>query len=372
MIPVLDLRAQYQALKPAIDAAMRQVAADGHYILGPHVQALEAEIAAYCDCAYGIGVASGTDALHLALRALRIGPGDEVITTPFTFIATTEAIGMVGATPIFADIDPDTYNLDPARIGRAITPRTKAILPVHLYGQPCDMDPILEIARDKSLAVVEDCAQAIGATYKGRKVGSLGDASVFPSKNLGCFGDGGMVVTRNAELAERVEMLRRHGGAVKYHHSELGLNSRLDELQAAILRVKLPYLEGWIERRREIAARYNERLTEVTAVTRPLEQRSHDARHSSAVARCVYHQYTVRVRDRDAVQARLHEAGVGTMVYYPVPLHRQEVHAALGYGPGSLPAAEQAAAECLSLPIFPELSAEQQETVAAVLVRSVS
>jgi dTDP-4-amino-4,6-dideoxygalactose transaminase len=370
MIPVLDLKAQYQALKPAIDAAMRQVAADGQYILGPHVQALEAEIAAYCDCAYGIGVASGTDALHLALRALRIGPGDEVITTPFTFVATTEAIGMVGATPVFADIDPDTFNLDFTRIARAITPRTRAILPVHLYGQPCDLDPILEIARDKRLVVVEDCAQAIGATYKGRKVGSLGDAgalSFFPSKNLGCFGDGGMVVTNNAEVAERVEMLRRHGGAVKYHHSELGLNSRLDELQAAILRVKLPYLEGWTERRREIAARYNERLTEVAAVTCPVEQRSHDTSQSSAVARCVYHQYTVRVRDRDAVRARLNEAGVGTMVYYPVPLHRQELHSGLGYGPGSLPAAEQAAAECLSLPIFPELSAEQQETVIAAL-----
>jgi dTDP-4-amino-4,6-dideoxygalactose transaminase len=235
------------------------------------------------------------------------------------------------------------------------------------------MDPILEIARDKRLSVVEDCAQAIGATYKGRKVGSLGDAgalSFFPSKNLGCFGDGGMVVTRNAEVAERVEMLRRHGGKVKYHHSELGLNSRLDELQAAILRVKLPYLEGWIGRRREIAARYTERLAAECdgALVGPGPA---VALAGLPIARCVYHQYTVRVRDRDAVQARLHEAGVGTMVYYPVPLHRQEVHAALGYGPGSFPVAEQAAAGCLSLPIFPELSAEQQETVVAALAAAV-
>ncbi len=384
MIPVLDLTAQYQALKPAIDAAMQQVAEAGRYILGPNVQALETEIAAYCDGRHGIGVANGTDALHLALRALRIGPGDEVITTPFTFVATTEAVGLVGATPVFVDIDPETFNLHPERIARAITPRTKAILPVHLYGQPCDMDPIMEIARAHALYVVEDCAQAIGATYKGRKVGSFGDAgclSFFPSKNLGCFGDGGMVVTNNAEVAERVEMLRRHGGQVKYHHRELGLNSRLDELQAAILRVKLPFLDAWSEARRRIAARYNERLADhpqapgtgpalrapARGVVRPLELGSHDACIPSAAARCVYHQYTVRVRDRDEVQARLKAAGVGTMVYYPVPLHLQEVHAALGYRSGAFPAAERAAAECLSLPMFPELSAAQQHAVVAAL-----
>jgi dTDP-4-amino-4,6-dideoxygalactose transaminase len=370
MIPVLDLTAQYQALKPALDAAMQQVAADGHYILGPHVQALEAEIAAYCDCRFGVGVASGTDALHLALRALRVGPGDEVITTPFTFVATTEAIGLVGATPAFVDIDLDTFNLDPAQLVPAITPRTKAILPVHVYGQPCDMGPILEIARAHRLYVVEDCAQAIGATYKGSKVGSLGDVgclSFFPSKNLGCFGDGGMVVTNNAEVAERVEMLRRHGGKVKYHHTELGLNSRLDELQAAILRVKLPHLEPWIAARRRIAAHYNERLAHWPGVTYPVELGSRAPRVPSSLARCVYHQYTVRVRDRDAVQAGLKAAGVGTMVYYPVPLHRQEVHAGMGHAPGSFPAAERAAAECLSLPMFPELTEVQQEVVVSTL-----
>jgi dTDP-4-amino-4,6-dideoxygalactose transaminase len=374
MIPVLDLKAQYQALKTEIDAAMQQVAADGHYILGPNVKALEAEVAAYCDCRFGIGVGNGTDALHLALRALRIGPGDEVITTPFTFVATTEAIGMVGATPVFVDIDADTFNLDPARLERAITPRTKAILPVHVYGQPCDMDPILEIARAHRLSIVEDCAQAIGATYKGRKVGSFGDAgclSFFPSKNLGCFGDGGMVVTSKPEVAERVEMLRRHGGKVKYHHSELGLNSRLDELQAAILRVKLPHLESWIEARRQVAARYNERLAGIPDIVRPLELGSCDPRIPTAVARCVYHQYTVRVRERERLQSRLRDAGVATMVYYPVPLHRQEVHADLGHGAGSFPNAERAAAECLSLPMFPELTEAQQATVVAAVAAAV-
>ena len=253
MIPVCDLKQQYRSLKSEIDAAMQQVAADAHFILGPNVKSLEKEIAAYCDCAHAAGVANGTDALHLALRALRIGPGDEVITTPFTFVATTEAIGIVGARPVFVDIDPHTFNIDPAKIEAAITPRTKAILPVHLYGQPCEMDAIMEIAERHGLYVVEDCAQAIGATYKGRKVGSFGHAgclSFFPSKNLGCFGDGGMVVSGNKEVFERVEMLRRHGGKVKYHHCELGLNSRLDELQAAILRVKFKHLEAWSEQRR--------------------------------------------------------------------------------------------------------------------------
>jgi dTDP-4-amino-4,6-dideoxygalactose transaminase len=375
MIPVLDLKAQYQALKPELDAAMQQVAADAQYILGPNVRALEAEVAAYCDCRFGVGVGNGTDALHLALRALRIGPGDEVITTPFTFVATTEAIGMVGATPVFADIDPVTFNLDPSRIAAAITPRTRAILPVHLYGQPCDMGPILEIARAHRLFVVEDCAQAIGATYKGRKVGSFGDAgalSFFPSKNLGCFGDGGMVVTGNPEVAERVEMLRRHGGKVKYHHSELGLNSRLDELQAAILRVKLPHLDEWIAARRRVAAGYNERLAALAGVERPRELGSADAGTPSPVAGCVYHQYTVRVRDRENVQARLKEAGVGTMVYYPVPLHVQEVHAGLGYRVGTFPEAERAAAECLSLPMFPELTGEQQEVVVSALAAAIA
>jgi dTDP-4-amino-4,6-dideoxygalactose transaminase len=281
---------------------------------------------------------------------------------------------MVGATPVFVDIDLDTFNLDPSRIERAITRRTKAILPVHLYGQPCDMDPIMEIARAHGLHVVEDCAQAIGATYKGKKVGSFGDAgclSFFPSKNLGCFGDGGMVVTNNPEVADRVEMLRRHGGKVKYHHSELGLNSRLDELQAAILRVKLPHLDGWTEERRAHAERYHEQLASLTGVVRPLELGSQDPLTPSPVARCVYHQYTVLARDRAVAQAHLKAAGVETMVYYPVPLHLQGVHVPLGYRTGSFPLAEQAAAECLSLPMFPELTREQQDTVVAALAEAV-
>jgi dTDP-4-amino-4,6-dideoxygalactose transaminase len=361
MIPLLDLKAQYEALASELDEAMRSVAASGHYILGPNVKALEEEVAAYCECKYGVGVANGTDALHLALRALRIGPGDEVITTAFTFIATTEAIGMVGAKPVFVDIDPATYNLDPNLIEAAITPRTRVILPVHLYGLPCDMMPILEIARRNGLRVVEDCAQAMGATYHGKKVGSFGDVgclSFFPSKNLGCFGDGGMVVTNDEEIAVRVEMLRRHGGRVKYHHEELGLNSRLDELQAAILRVKLPRLDGWIAARRAIADAYNRGLASLSDVVLPSEPADH---------RAAYHQYTVRVPDRDELQRRLREGGVQTMVYYPVPLHLQEVHSDLEYRAGDLPVAEGAANGVLSLPLFPEMTGEQRESVLAVI-----
>ncbi|MGE0607237.1 MAG: DegT/DnrJ/EryC1/StrS family aminotransferase [Pirellulales bacterium] len=375
MIPICDLKPQYQALKSEIDAAMQQVAADSHYVLGPNVKALEKEIAEYCHCDDAAGVGNGTDALHLALRALKIGPGDEVITTPFTFVATTEAIGIVGASPAFVDIDPRTFNIDPNRIEAAITPRTKAIIPVHLYGQPCDMDAIMDIARRKGLYVVEDCAQAIGATFKGRRVGSFGDAgclSFFPSKNLGCFGDGGMVVSNNREVYERVEMLRRHGGKVKYHHCELGLNSRLDEMQAAILRVKFKHLEAWTECRRHNAFRYNRLLANLDGVQCPRELSYNGpvvpfvapTSHISPL-RSVYHQYTVLVDDREAVMQHLNQAGIGNMIYYPVPLHLQEVHANLGQGPGSFPLAEAAARRCVSLPMFPELTAEQQSRVVA-------
>ncbi len=361
MIPILDLKGQYQQLKAELEAAMCEAAAGTRYILGPNVKALEGEIAAYCDCAVGVGVGNGTDALHLALRALRIGPGDEVITVPFTFVATTEAIGIVGATPVFVDIDPVTYNMDPAQIAAAITPATKAILPVHLYGQPCDMDSIMAVARERGLAVVEDCAQAIGATHKGRKVGSFGDLgclSFFPSKNLGAFGDAGMIVSNDAELAGRTEFLRRHGGRVKYHHEELGLNSRLDEIQAAVLRVKLRYLDAWSEARRRRAYRYNELLADVPGVTTPREIPD---------VRAVYHQYTILVPERDRVQKELADAGVQTMIYYPVPLHRQEVHAHLGVAEGAFPHSEEAARHCLSLPMFPELTDEQQDTVVAAV-----
>jgi dTDP-4-amino-4,6-dideoxygalactose transaminase len=381
MIPVCDLKQQYQSLKCEIDAAMQQVATNAQFVLGPQVKALEQEIADYCQCQHAAGVANGTDALHLALRALRIGLGDEVITTPFTFVATTEAIGIVGARPVFVDIDRETFNLDAARIEQAITPRTRAILPVHLYGQPCEMDTIMQIAQRHGLYVVEDCAQAIGATYRGQRVGSFGDAgclSFFPSKNLGCFGDGGMVVSNNTEVFGRVEMLRRHGGKVKYHHCELGLNSRLDELQAAILRVKFPHLERWSDLRRQHAYRYNTLLSRVPGVTLPRERSPSTTTipmqrtsGSNGLLRTVYHQYTIQVEDRDAVLAELNASGVGSMVYYPVPLHLQEVHADLGYRKDDFPVAEHAAAHCLSLPMFPELFEQQQDVVVAAISKAV-
>jgi dTDP-4-amino-4,6-dideoxygalactose transaminase len=348
-IPILDLTRQYKTIKPQIDRAVLDVLAAGVYINGSNVRALEDEIARYAGTQHAVALNSGTDALHLALRALDIGPGDEVITTPFTFVATTEAIGMVGATPVFADIDPRTFNLDPSSIERAVTPRTRAILPVHLYGLMSGMDEVLAIAARHGLAVVEDCAQAIGAHWDGRPAGSAGTIgcfSFFPSKNLGAYGDGGMLVTGDAEIAARVRRLRAHGAAVKYHHDELGVNSRLDEIQAAILRVKLQHLDEWIESRRAVAARYTTSLSHLSAVETP---------SSPAGSRHVYHQYTVRVGERDEVARALERGGIQTMIYYPVPLHLQAVHASLGYGTGDFPQAEAAASDVLSLPMFPEL-----------------
>ena len=379
MIPLCDLRQQYATLKEEIDTAMQQVAADAHYILGPNVKAFEQEIARFCGSRFAVGVGSGTDALYLALRALDIGKGDEVITTPFTFIGTTEAICMVGAKPKFVDIDPQTYNLDARLIEKAITPNTKAILPVHLYGQPCEMDTIIEIASQHGLEIIEDCAQSIGATYRGQQTGTFGKAgcfSFFPSKNLGCFGDGGMVVTDDPEVYERIEMLRRHGGKVKYHHTEIGLNSRLDELQAAILRVKLRYLDSCNQSRAGYAYRYNQLLAEVPSFELPGElcstgTLSPTSPHTrSDLVESVYHQYTVLVSDRDEVQAELAEAGIGSAIYYPVPLHLQEVHNDLPYGEGSFPIAERISQQCLSLPIFPELAKSQQELVVQHLLSS--
>ena len=361
MIPILDLTRQYADLKTEIDAAVEAVFRGGHYIMGPNVKAFEGELAAYIGSPYALGVNSGTDALHLALRALSVGPGDEVITTPFTFVATTEAIGIVGATPVFVDIDPATFNIDPAAIEAAITPRTKAILPIHLYGHPAPMAAIMAIARRHGLAVVEDCAQAIGATIDGKFVGTFGNAgcfSFFPSKNLGAYGDGGMIATGDAALADRMRSLRAHGGRVKYHHEELGLNSRLDEVQAAILRVKLPRLERWTAARRAVAERYDRAFAGMGALTTPVQ--TPGTRH-------VFHQYTVRVAARDAVRAQLEADGVQTMIYYPVPLHMQEVHRNLGYGAGAFPASEHAAQEALSLPMFPELRDEVQDRVIATL-----
>lgn len=421
-VPLCDLRAQYESLKDEIDVAMQAVGASGHFILGPNVKAFEEEMAAYVGCEHAVGVASGTDALHLALRALQIGPGDEVITTPFTFIATTEAIGMVGARPVFVDIDPRTFNIDPNLIEDAITPRTKAILPVHLYGQSCDMDAIMDIANRHSVRVVEDCAQSLGATYKGSKVGTFGDVgclSFFPSKNLGCFGDGGMVVTDNPSVYERVEYLRRHGGKVKYHHEELGLNSRLDELQAAILRVKLQHLDRWNSMRRQRAYRYNRLLANLKGVIRPAELannntiipvssilsqterglRGHvslpfpvgkgrgegpkkensapasfapDEADTNPLLKAVYHQYTIIIDNRDAAREYLNNAGIGCAVYYPVPLHLQKVHDGIGYQQVDFPCAERAAQACLSLPMYPELTYAQQMQAVECLCHGVA
>lgn len=360
MIPICDLKEQYRTLREQMMRAVDDVFASGHFINGPNVKALEAEVARYLGVAHAVALNSGTDALHLALRALDIGPGDEVITTPFTFVATTEAIGIVGAKPVFVDIDPRTFNLDVSQIEAAITPRTRAILPVHLYGCPAPMDEILAIARRHNLAVVEDCAQSIGATIGDRFTGTLGmfgAFSFFPSKNLGAYGDGGMLVTNDPALADRARSLRAHGGRVKYYHEELGVNSRLDEVQAAILRVKLPYLEAWIEKRRAAAGRYTAAFAG-SQLQVPVE--TDGTRH-------VYHQYTLRVPDRDRVKQELKDAGVETMVYYPVPLHLQKVHEQLGRREGSFPHAERAAQEALSIPMFPELRPNvQQQVVNAV------
>lgn len=356
MIPVLDLQTEYQSIRPEIDAAITEVVTSGRFVLGPVVSGLEQEVASYCEAGYAVGVASGTDALRLSLAALGIGPGDEVITTPFTFIATANTISRSGARPVFCDIDPETFNIDPTCVDAAITERTRAILPVHLYGQPADMDPIMKLAERHRVHVIEDAAQAIGARYKGRRaggIGSIGCFSFYPTKNLGAYGDGGMVVTNDAALADKVDVLRRHGSPRKYHAEVVGYNSRLDALQAAILRVKLRHLDGWNEKRRTLARRYDELLTDLP-LTRP--RAAADVEH-------VYHQYTVRVGARDALAEHLKERGVSTMVYYPAPLHLQVLYTNLGYTEGSFPASEKASREVLSLPMYPALTEGQQMQV---------
>jgi dTDP-4-amino-4,6-dideoxygalactose transaminase len=363
-IQIFSPTAQYLSLKREIDAAISCVLSSGQFILGPNVRSFEKELAAYVGVADAVGLNSCTDALALALRALDVGLGNEVITTPFTFFATSEAIVQAGATPVFVDIEPATFNIDPALIEAAITPRTRAILPVHLYGLPVDMPAIMTIARQHGLRVVEDCAQAIGADIDGRRVGSFGDAgcfSFFPTKNLGAYGDGGALTTDDPALAARVRSLRAHGSERKYIHAEAGMNSRLDELQAAILRVKLPHLERFNAARRAVAQRYDREISGMDGVTPPAQ--SHDRRH-------VYHQYTCRSPRRDALTAQLTEQGVQTMIYYPVPLHLQRVHAALGLAEGAYPNAEAAAREAFSLPMYPELSEEEQERVIDALAQA--
>ena len=359
MIPFGDLKLQYQAIKIELDRAMQSVLDSGWFILGKNVNAFEAEFASYCGTAFAVGVGNGTDALQLALMACGIGAGDEVITTPLSATFTALAISATGALPRFVDIDPHTYNLDPTRLEEAIGPRTKAILPVHLYGQPAAMDSILSIARERGLWVIEDAAQAHGAQYKGVKAGALADIgcfSFYPSKNLGAFGDGGMVVTNDPDIAEKVRTLRNGGQKARYDHQVLGRNSRLDELQAAILRVKLAHLDRWNDRRRHIAALYTALLSDTVEPPIEVPQVKH-----------VYHLYVVRCSDRSALQAYLTERGVGTAVHYPIPIHLQKAYRQLNLGPGSFPAAEQAAEQVLSLPIYPELTDTKVRQIAACI-----
>lgn len=359
-IPLIDLVAQYQSIEPEINEAIQQVLKSGHFILGPNVAALEREVAEYIGVSHAVGVASGTDALILAMRALEIGPGDEVIVPTYTFFATAEAVMLVGATPVFVDMDPDTYCLAVRQVAERITRRTKAVIPVHLYGHAADMRPLLELAEDARLKVIEDNAQGFGAEYHGRKTGGLGDVgclSFFPSKNLGGYGDGGMIVTNNAAVLERARMLRTHGWRKKYYPEMVGYNSRLDELQAAILRVKLRYIDDWNERRRQLARRYTDLLAE-TEVETPSE---------APWAKHIYHLYMIRVKERDRVQKALKEHGVATALYYPQPLHLAEPCRELGYQSGDFPVAEQASTEALAIPLYPEMREEHVRHVVAAV-----
>ncbi|HXY24995.1 MAG TPA: DegT/DnrJ/EryC1/StrS family aminotransferase [Candidatus Acidoferrum sp.] len=364
-VPQLDLAAQYASIGPEIRAALECVLASQQFVLGREGAALESEIAALCGVAYGVGVASGTDALILALRARGVQPGDEVLLPPFTFVATGSAVSALGAKPVFADIRPETYNLDPSELERRITPRTRAIIVVHLYGLAADLNPILAFAKSRKLPVIEDNAQAIGASYKGRPTGSFGDAaciSFYPTKNLGAYGDAGMVVTNSPELAARLRSLRNHGQSQKYLSNEPGWNSRLDELQAAVLRVKLRHLSGWQRARRANAAEYTRLMQQMPGVMPPIEPEGFQH---------VYHQYTIRMERRDALQQDLATQKISSTVYYPYPLHLQPLYKSLGHKPGDFPHAERAAQEVLSLPMYPELRKDQitrvVETIAEFL-----
>jgi dTDP-4-amino-4,6-dideoxygalactose transaminase len=376
-IPLVDLKAQYDSLKKEIDEAVSRVIERGQFILGPEGEAFEEELASYLGVQFSVGVASGTEALQLALLACGIKPGDEVITTPFTFIATTEAITQCRARPVFVDIDPKTYNIDPEKIEPRVTEKTRAILPVHLYGQPADMHPILKIAQKYSLKVIEDCAQALGASYSfigktspheppvAGKVGSLGDAgcfSFFPSKILGAYGDAGAVVTDSPELAQRVRMLRNHGCQDKYYHLIPGFNSRLDSLQAAILRVKLRHIDEWIGQRRQKADLYSRLLSEIEAIESP--QQADYGLH-------VFNYYTIRLKNRvvnrEELRQFLNSHGVATAIYYPLSLHLQEVYRALGHKKGDYPESEDAQEEVLSLPIYPELEENEIEKIVELI-----
>ncbi len=363
-IPLLDLQAQYSSIKDELESEILDVLRGGQYILGPKVQEFESAIADYCGVEYAVGVANGTDALVLALDAIGVGPGDEVITSPFTFFATAESISRLGATPVFVDIDPQTYNLATDKIEAKITSKTKAVIPVHIFGQPAEMDAVNDIATRHGIKVIEDACQAIGADYRGRKVGSLGDAacfSFFPSKNLGGAGDGGMVVTSNKDLADRIRLLRQHGSPKKYHHSLVGYNSRLDALQATILSVKLRYIDNWNNARREKAQYYN-KLFEGTKIVTPKEL--DHVKH-------VYHLYIIKVPNRADVESALKENGIGCGVYYPVPLHLQDAYEDLGYKEGGLPVSEAASHETLAIPLYPELGTEDMKKIADIVKEAI-
>ncbi len=364
-VPMLDLKPQYEQIKDEIQREIADLCASQMFILGPKVEAFEQQAAAYCGARFACAVSSGSDALLLALMVEGIGPGDEVITSPYTFFATAGAISRTGATPVFADIDPAFYTLNPDLVEAMVTPKTKAIIPVHLYGQPADLDPILAIARRHHLVVIEDAAQAIGAEYKQRRVGAIGDygcLSFFPSKNLGGFGDAGMVLCNCPERAEKLNIFRNHGMMPKYHHRFIGGNFRMDALQAAVLTIKLKYLDGWTARRQQNADDYNALLAHVPELALPAV--------APWTTRHVRNQYVIRVQapaSRQAVWDGLKNAGIGCDVYYPIPLHRQPCYAGLGYRPGDFPESERAAAETIAIPIYPELAAEPKKLVAQTL-----
>ena len=373
-VPLLDLKAQYESIRPDVERAIRDVMESQHFILGPHVQRCEQAIAAYAGSPHGVGVSSGTDALLISLMAENVGPGDDVITTPYTFFATVGAIARLGATPVFVDIDPVTYNIAADQIAAKVTSRTKAIIPVHLYGQSADMRAVMEVAAAHGLVVIEDAAQSLGAEYEGRRSGSIGDYgcfSFFPSKNLGAAGDAGMVVTNDAARAERLGILRAHGSKPKYYHRMVGGNFRLDALQGAIVSAKLPYLDGWTEGRRRNAERYHQLFAEsglTVCNTREWAAGSrnedggpapHVVLPTEVTDRHVFNQYVIRISSRDELKADLQKKGIGTEVYYPVPMHTQECFRELGYVPGDFPESEAAAAHTLALPIYPELTDEQ-------------
>jgi dTDP-4-amino-4,6-dideoxygalactose transaminase len=359
IIPLLDLRAQYAAIRSEIREAIERVVESQHFILGPEVEALEQEIAAFCGVRFAVGVSSGTDALLAALMSVGVGPGDEVITSPYSFFATAGVIARLGARPVFVDIDPRTFNIDSTKIGEKITSRTKAIIPVHLFGQCADMDPIIRIAKSERIHIIEDAAQAIGAQDKHGKqagtIGHLGCFSFFPTKNLGGFGDGGMVVTNDERLADTLKMLRVHGAKTKYHHPVVGGNFRLDALQAAVLRVKLKYVTKWTQSRRTNAERYRSLFEEMgllKCASLPQDSPGH-----------IYNQFVARFPDRDRLQRFLRENGIETEIYYPVPLHLQDCFRHLGYHKEDFRPAEAAAQESLALPIYPELTGEQQKYI---------